>query len=133
VNTKGWIWGTPVVDGDNLYFGDIVNGVGGYFYSFNTKTGKLNNDPVKLESGITASPLVLPDHVLVATEAGNIYAIDATGSVSLWFEPANAKSKAYATPVSTGSSVLVSYIESDYYLIALDNTGHKKWTIPAGK
>ncbi len=133
VTTKGWIWGTPVVDGDNLYFGDIVNGVGGYFYSYNTKTGKLNFDPIKFDSGITASPLVLSDgHILVATEAGKIYAING-GSSAVWFEPANAKSKAYTTPVSTSDSVLVSFIESDYYLIALDNDGHKKWTFPAGK
>ncbi|MEP6895419.1 MAG: PQQ-binding-like beta-propeller repeat protein [Chloroflexota bacterium] len=133
VNTKGWIWGTPVVDGDNLYFGDVVSGVGGYFYSYNTKTGKLNWEPVKLDSEITASPLVLPERILVATNKGKIDAISSTGSVSVWFEPANVKSKAYTTPVSTGDSVLVSYIESDYYLIALDSDGHKKWTLPAGK
>lgn len=133
LTTKGWIWGTPVANGDDLYFGDIVSGAGGYFYSYNTKTGKLNWEPLQLESGITASPVVLPEQVLVATETGKVYAIDAAGSKALWFEPANAKSKAYTTPIATSDSVLVSYIESDYYLIALDTTGHKKWTFPAGK
>ena len=131
LDTKGWIWGTPVADGDNIYFGDIVTGEAGYFYSYNTKAGKLNWEPVKLESGITASPLVLPDYVLVTTETGSVYSVDSAGSKALWFEPV--KGKAYTTPVATGDSVLVSYIESDYYLIALDNTGHKKWTFPAGK
>jgi len=131
LKTNGWIWGTPVVDGDNLYFGDIVSGVGGYFYSYNTKTGKSNFEPVKFESEITASPLVLPDHVLVVTESGNIYAIDATGAKTSWFEVT--KGKAYTTPVFANDSVLVSYIEADYYLIALDKDGHKKWTFPAGK
>jgi len=130
LDAKGWIWGTPVVDGDNLYFGDVVSGVGGYFYSYNTKTGKLNSEPVKLDSEITASPLVLPDHILVATESGKIYAVNAEGS-TLWFEPT--KGKAYTTPVAADGEVLVSYIDSDYYLIALDNDGHKKWTFPAGK
>ena len=130
LNTNGWIWGTPVVDGDNLYFGDIVSGTGGYFYSYNTKTGKLNGNPVKLDSEIAASPLVLSNHILVATEAGKVYAIT-DGVSAVWFEPA--KGKAYTTPVIAGDSVLVSYIESDYYLIALDDNGHKKWTFPAGK
>ena len=44
-----------------------------------------------------------------------------------------AKGKAYTTPVSSGEYVLVSYIESDYYLIALDKDGDQKWTFPAGK
>jgi outer membrane protein assembly factor BamB len=131
LNTNGWIWGTPVADGDNLYFGDIVSGAGGYFYSYNTKTGKLNFEPVKLEAGITASPLVMAGQVLVVVESGNVYAIDATGSKTVWHEIA--KGKAYTTPVSIDGSVLVSYIEADYSLIALDDTGHKKWTYPAGK
>ena len=38
LNTKGWIWGTPVASGDTLYFGDVE----GYVYSFNTASGALN-------------------------------------------------------------------------------------------
>jgi outer membrane protein assembly factor BamB len=131
LDTNGWIWGTPVADGDNLYFGDIVSGEGGYFYSYNTKTGKLNFEPVKLETGVTASPLVLAEHVLVVVESGNVYAIDATGSKTTWHEIA--KGKAYTVPVSIDGTVLVSYIEADYSLIALDQDGHKKWTYPLEK
>lgn len=38
LDTMGWIWGTPIADGDNIYFSDVD----GYFYSYNTKTGSLN-------------------------------------------------------------------------------------------
>jgi outer membrane protein assembly factor BamB len=132
LSTNGWIWGTPVADGDNLYFGDVVSGVGGYFYSYNTKEGKLNFEPVKMDSEIIASPLAQADGVLLATESGNVYSVDGTGAVKLWLS-GPAKGKAYTTPVSAGGYVLVSYIDSDYYLIALDNNGNKKWTFPAGK
>jgi hypothetical protein len=41
LDTNGWIWGTPVSEGDNLYFSDID----GYLYSYNTKEQKLNWEP----------------------------------------------------------------------------------------
>jgi len=128
LDTKGWIWGTPIADGDNIYFSDVD----GYFYSYNTKTGSLNWEPVQPDSAITASPLVYNDGVLLVTESGNVYFVDGAGDVKLW-HGAPDKGKAYTTPVSAGGYVLVSYIESDYYLIALDDEGDQKWTFPAGK
>jgi len=128
LDTNGWIWGTPIAAGDNIYFSDID----GYFYSYNTKTGSLNWEPVQPDSAITASPLVYNDGILLVTESGNVYFVDGAGDVKLW-HGAPDKGKAYTTPVSAGGYVLVSYIESDYYLIALDDEGDQKWTFPAGK
>ena len=125
LDTNGWIWGTPVVDGDNLYFGDVE----GYFYSFNTSTGQLNFDPVKPDAAITSSPLVLGDLVLVATESGGIFSIDTDGSFDTW-DKLNTDGKAYTTPVSAGGYVLVAYLESDYYLVAFDEDGDDQWMYP---
>jgi outer membrane protein assembly factor BamB len=122
LETTGWIWGTPVADGDNLYFGDVD----GYFYSYNVKEAKLNYDPIQPDASITASPLILGDRVLIATESGNIYSVDAAGKSVLWFGVE--KGKAYTTPVLAGGRVLVAYLESDYYLVALDEEGHSAWT-----
>lgn len=128
VDTKGWIWGTPVADGDNLYFADVD----GYFYSFNTAEQKLNWEPVQPDGSITANPLVVDEKVLVATESGGVYSIGADGKVDLWFQ-GDAKSKAYTTPVLADGSVLVAYLDSDYYLVALDNDGDALWKFPPGK
>ena len=133
LDTQGWIWGTPVVDGDNLYFSDVE----GYLYSYNTKEGRLNWDPVQpdtvnSEKAITASPLLLDGRILVAVESGDIYAVSPEGQATLWHQGPD-KGKVYTTPVPAGGYVLVAYIESDYYLIALDQDGDKKWTYPAGK
>lgn len=134
LDTNGWIWGTPVVDGDNLYFSDEQ----GYFYSYNTKEARLNWEPVKpnnavTENAITASPLVQGDQVLLATETGEIYSIDGTGNVDTWYSAPDEKAKAYTTPIVAGEYVLVAYLESDYYLVALDNEGDEKWTYPQPK
>ena len=126
LDTQGWIWGTPVVNGDNLYFSDYK----GYFYSYNIKEGKLNWEPVQPDGAITASPLVLGDRVLLATESGEVYAVDATGNVDTWYTARDEDAKGYTTPVVVGDHVLVAYVESDYYLVALDQDGDEKWTYP---
>jgi outer membrane protein assembly factor BamB len=134
LDTNGWIWGTPIVDGDNLYFSTVVN-VGssseGYLYSYNARDGRLNWDPIQLDGAITASPLILGDRLIIATESGDIYRVGKDGAVDTWYHP-EGKGKAYTTPVIAGDYVLVAYLESDYYLIALDSDGDVKWTF-AGK
>jgi outer membrane protein assembly factor BamB len=125
LDTNGWIWGTPVAAGDNLYFGDVE----GYFYSYNTAQQKLNWEPVQPDAAITASPLVLGDQVLVATESGTIFSISPDGDLDTWFQPGT-QGKAYTTPVSAGGFVLVAYLESDYYLVALDDEGDDQWKYP---
>jgi hypothetical protein len=125
LDTQGWIWGTPIADGDNLYFGDVE----GYFYSYNTKEQKLNWEPLQPDAAITSSPLVVGDRVLVATESGSVFSFGADGDVETWFQPGT-NGKAYTTPVSAGGMVLVAYLESDYYVVAIDDDGGEQWTYP---
>lgn len=127
LETNGWLWGTPLLDGENLYFSDVD----GYFYSYNITLGELNWEPILLDGAITASPLVLGDHVLVAAESGEIFSITPDGKWTLWYQIGE-KGKAYTTPVLAGDYVLAAYLESDYYLVALDHEGDVKWTF-AGK
>ena len=126
LDTHGWIWGTPVSEGDNLYFSDVD----GYFYSYNTKEQRLNWEPVQPDSAITASPLAQPDLVLLATESGNVYSVDPEGKVALWYDEPD-DGKAYTTPVASDGHVLIAYLESDYFLLALNDQGNQAWTFPA--
>jgi outer membrane protein assembly factor BamB len=133
LDTNGWLWGTPVVDGDNLYFSDVD----GYFYSYNTKAGRLNWEPIQPDSAspekaITASPLFLDGRILLAVESGDVYTVSQDGQATLWHQGPN-DGKIYTTPIAAGGYVLVAYIESDYYLAALDQDGDTKWTFPSGK
>ena len=127
LDTHGWIWGTPVADGDNLYFGDVE----GYLYSYNTKEQKLNWE-VKPDAAITASPIVVGEQVLIPTESGDVYSVSADGSLEHWYS-LEGKGKAYTTPITTNGFVLVAYLESDYYLVALDEEGDAQWKYPSGE
>jgi outer membrane protein assembly factor BamB len=121
VDAENWVWNTPGLDGDTLYFGDVD----GNFYSFNTSTGSLNWKPVKPDGPITASPLVREDHILVATESGSIFAMDRDGKV-LWTEAIGGK--IYTTPIAAGDLTIVAPLETEFYLAALDANGRQVWT-----
>lgn len=118
--TDGWVWGSPILVEDNLYFGDLS----GNFYSFNTQTGKYNWAPVKPDGPITASPLVMNDVILVATESGAVYELDKEGHSKLWSQPGG---KIYTTPVMAGDLVLVSPLGAEAYLYAYDLNGRQAW------
>jgi len=121
---QDWIWGTPAVDGDALYFGDVD----GNFYSFNTSTQELNWS-IQPDGSITASPLVLSDYILVATEtgktsesSGTIFAISREGDI-LWSEEVGGT--IYTTPVFSNDLIFVSPMDADGGLYAYDMNGRE--------
>jgi outer membrane protein assembly factor BamB len=121
LEAENWIWSTPALDGDTLYFGDVD----GYFYSFNTATGDPAWNPVKPDDAITASPLVREDHILLATESGSLFAMDRSGKV-LWTEKVGGK--IYTSPLAVGDLIVVAPLETEFYLTGLDPNGRQIWT-----
>jgi len=121
LDAENWVWSTPSLDGDTLYFADVD----GNFYSFNTSTGKLNWNAVKPDGPITASPLVREDHILIATESGSIFALGRDGKV-LWTEEVGGK--IYTTPIAAGDLTIVAPLETEFYLAAFDLNGRQVWT-----
>jgi outer membrane protein assembly factor BamB len=122
VDAENWVWSTPSLEGDTLYFSDVD----GNFYSYNVSTGNLNWT-VKPDGPVTASPLIQNDHVLLATESGSVFAVDRDGKV-LWSEEVGGK--IYTTPVAAGDTILVAPLETEFYLAALDQNGRQIWTFP---
>lgn len=130
LEAKDWIWSTPTFDGDTLYFGDLK----GNFYSFDTANNVLNWS-IQPDGAITANAILQNDHLLLATESGNIYAIGKDGQ-TLWFEQvrdAKVNGKIYTTPVVAGDLILVAPLGTEFYLTALDPNGRQVWTFVPGK
>ncbi len=126
LDAKNWIWSTPVVNGDALYFGDLE----GNFYSLNASTGGLNWAPLQPDGPITASPLVLGDNILLAAESGSIFEINKDGQSKLWSQPGGS---IYTTPVLAGDLILVAPLGADNYLYAFGQDGHQAWVFTPGK
>ena len=126
MDTDGWIWNTPSIEGDTLYFADL----NGKFYSFNAKEKKLNWSPVQPDGPITANPLIMGDSILVATESGSVFELDQEGRSKVWSQPGG---KIYTTPVLSGDLVLVAPLGADNYLYAYGSDGHQAWVFTPGK
>lgn len=126
LEAENWVWSTPSLDGDTLYFSDVD----GNFYSFNVASGKLNWNSVQPDGPITASPLIQNDHILLATESGSVFALDRDGS-QLWTEEIGGK--IYTTPVAAGDLILIASLETEFYLTALDQNGRQSWKFPPSK
>ena len=63
---KDWVWDTPALDGDTIFAADIS----GNLYSLGAPNGKNAWPEVKPDGAITASPVAVPNGVVVATESG---------------------------------------------------------------
>ncbi len=129
LTTQGWLWGTPAVEGDNIYIADLT----GKIYSYNTATGASDWPSIQPDGAVTAGPLVLTDYILFATESGktendpgNLFAISREGKI-LWNEAiSGSKSgKIYTTPVLAGDLILVAPLGAEGYLYAYGLDGRE--------
>jgi outer membrane protein assembly factor BamB len=127
LDAENWVWSTPSLDGDTLYFSDVD----GNFYSYNTSTGSPNWNSIQPDGPVTASPLVREEYVLLATESGSIFAIDRAGKV-VWSEEVadedGRKGQIYTTPIAVGDLTIVAPLNTNFYLVALDPNGRRVWT-----
>ena len=67
-----WFWATPVIYNSTIYAGNLD----GKVYILNAETGAELKDAIDLGSPISSSPVLAGNSIVVATEAGVVYAID---------------------------------------------------------
>ncbi len=121
-----WIWGTPVLDGDTLYYADLS----GKVYSLDLATGRQNWDRLQPNGPIVASLLVVGNRIYVATEAGSLLALDRDGNI-VWEKTPGGS--VYTTSVISGDLILVAPYQAEFALAAYDADGRQAWTFTPGK
>lgn len=131
--TENWIWGSPVLDGETLYYADLD----GKVYSLDLASGNQNWDVVQPNGPVVASLLVVADQIYVASEAdpaselGTLIALDREGK-TIWTKEVGGK--LYTPPVAAGELILVAPYQADFVLAAYDAEGKQAWTFtPATK
>lgn len=122
---EGWIWGTPAIDDETLYYADLE----GNIYSFDLPTGAQNWNNVKPDGPIAASPLIVGEQIFVVTEEGSLVALDRDGK----FQVYELGGKIYTTPVISNDLILVAPFQADFTLVALDADGKQAWKFTPAK
>ena len=112
------IWGAPVSDGTNIYFGTLGRKV----YAVNAQTGKQVWMQV-LDGAVLGSPLIGSEKDLfVGTYGATLYALNITNGKTLWSKPTS--SWIWAGPVLDGSNLYVG--DANGKLLAYPTTGAGK-------
>ncbi len=121
-----WVWGSPVVDGETLYYADLD----GTIHSLDLASGRQNWDGVKPDGPIVASLLLAGDQIYAATESGSLVALDREGKI-VWEKTLD--KAIYTAPVVAGDLVLVAPYQADIVLAAYDVQGKQAWTFAPEK
>jgi outer membrane protein assembly factor BamB len=112
------IWGTPVSDGTNIYFGTLGKRV----YAVDAKTGKQVWMQI-LDGAVLGSPVLgSANDLYVGTYGATLYALSTADGKTLWSKPAS--SWIWAGPVLDGGNVYVA--DANGKLVAYPTTGAAK-------
>ncbi|MBI3162241.1 MAG: PQQ-binding-like beta-propeller repeat protein [Chloroflexi bacterium] len=124
--TGDWIWGSPVLNNDALYYADL----GGNIHSLDLASGNQNWNDLKPDGPIVAGLILVNDQIYVATEAGTLVAMDRDGKI-VWEKTVGGRF--YTTPVFAGDLILVAPYQADFVLAAYDVDGKQAWTFTPEK
>jgi outer membrane protein assembly factor BamB len=121
--TGNWIWGSPILDGETLYYADLD----GKVYSLDLATGNQNWDVDLVQAddkAIVAGLLEVGDQIYVATEEGTLIALDQDGK-TVWEK--NVGGEMYTTPILAGDEILVAPYKAEFVLVAYNADGNQAW------
>lgn len=123
--TEDWAWASPLIDGDQVYVSDIS----GDFYALDLASGDLLWQ-LAPGGGIYSSALVVDDLIYFATDASSLVVVSRDGVVQR-NQPIDGI--LYASPVAAGDKLLLAPSESEFYLLALNDSGVQLWGYPPPK
>ncbi len=120
--TEDWVWSSAALEGDRIYFGDLS----GMLYALDRHSGRLIWSKA-LDGAISATPLLTEEGLFVTTEVGSLVALTRDGQPR-WTQSVNTNGgKLFTEAVAADDLILVTPIESEELLVALDSNGNRKW------
>jgi outer membrane protein assembly factor BamB len=120
--TSDWAWASPVIDGEQVYASDIS----GTIYTLDLETGDLLWQ-IQPGGGIFSAALVKDDGIYFSTDTSSLVVVSRDGVIQ---RNTPVEGKLFASPVSTDGKVLIAPSESEFFLIALNESGVQVWGYP---
>jgi len=130
----GWVWASPLLLGDTLYFGDL-NGTMHALGLDGKVKWSVQPDSATSHRAIVDKALVVNDTLYFSSETGTLFALDITNGNTRWSKPIGGK--LYTGPAAAKDLILVAPMglstdKGNTLLVALDSSGNQKWTfVPA--
>jgi outer membrane protein assembly factor BamB len=118
---ESWFWAKPVAYNNVIYAGCLDHKV----YALDAQTGEKINE-FDLGSPIASSPVLVDGKVIIATEKGEIYAIDTINNQKS--ELKNLVEKVYA-PLCTSDGVVYIYSQEQNLHALNAESGAKLWSL----
>jgi outer membrane protein assembly factor BamB len=128
--TGGWVWSTPVIADNSVYFGDQD----GTLFSLDAASGAVRWQikPDQAENrAITSTPVIVGDTLYFASNAGILYAVDLATGTPRWNKTIGGK--IYSNLVLSGETILITPSEFDSTLVAVDLQGNTRWSYAPAK
>ena len=119
-STQGWVWGGPVTDGQNIYFGDLE----GNMFAVDAASGN-QVWSIQPDGPVVGSPVVIGENIVFATESGSVYAVDSSGRI-VWQREVGGQ--IYTEPVAGTEQIIVAPMQAEFALAVLDTNGNQVWT-----
>ncbi|MFH1523863.1 MAG: PQQ-binding-like beta-propeller repeat protein [Chloroflexota bacterium] len=111
------IWGTPVSDGVNVYFGTLGRNV----YAVNARTGE-QAWVQKVDGAVLGMPVLGTENTLyVGTYGDSVYALNTTNGETRW--SSSASSWIWSGPVLNGTDLYVGDAKGSFYAHPLSDAG----------
>jgi outer membrane protein assembly factor BamB len=125
-----WIWGSPVMENDTLYFGDLA----GNLYAVQIADNRFKEvwKRTVAKGAIRATPLLTDSLVIVGSQDKHVYAVNKTDSADVWSKKTSGDvlSNMALMPASADTSALVVTGTTDrgHLIVAYDiASGDEIW------
>jgi outer membrane protein assembly factor BamB len=126
-STRGWVWSTPMLKENMLYFGDNE----GFVYALNAQTGDVLwqvQPDTSADRAIIGAPVVLGDRLYVGSKAGLLHILSLTDG-SPMVQPKTIGGEIYADLVLVDDKILIAPINlENKALLAVNSDGLEIWS-----
>jgi outer membrane protein assembly factor BamB len=137
--TRGWVWATPLLKDNVLYFGDNE----GFAYGLNAQTGEVvwqRQLDTSANRAIISAPVILNDRLYFGSKAGLLYMLNPADGSPAIAQPVTIGGQINADLLLAGQEILIAptglAVNRGEYklLLAVNSDGIEQWSfIPAKK